>query len=169
MANTYVKIGSTVTVGAGGAASIDFTSIPSTYTDLIIKISSRSSDVGSATGIVMQFNGSSASLTYKQLSGQGTGVASYSGSTGRISATDGAGATASTFGNAEVYIPNYAGSANKSSSIDGVQENNASVAYADLTAYLWSNTAAITSISLSLQAGNFVQYSTATLYGISKS
>jgi hypothetical protein len=169
MANTYVKIGSTVTVGSGGAATIDFTSIPATYTDLLIKLSSRSSDIGSSTGVVMQFNGSSASLTYKLLEGSGSAAASYSGSTGRIGVTDATGSTASTFGNLEAYIPNYAGSTNKSSSIDSVQENNASTAYADLSANLWSNTAAITSISLSLQAGNFAQYSTASLYGILKS
>ena len=38
---TYKPI-ATVTVGAGGAASIDFTSIPGTYTDLLVLISARS-------------------------------------------------------------------------------------------------------------------------------
>jgi hypothetical protein len=169
MANTYVKIGSTVTVGVSGAATIDFTSIPATYTDLVIKLSSRSNTASSTTGVVMQFNGSGASLSYRLLEGDGSTAASYNGTTGRIGATNAATATASTFGNLEAYIPNYAGSTNKSSSNDSVQENNSSTAYADLSANLWSNTAAITSISLSLQAGSFAQYSTASLYGISKS
>jgi hypothetical protein len=77
--------------------------------------------------------------------------------------------TASTFASNDMYIPNYAGSNNKSVSVDGVQENNATAAASRLVAILWSNTAAITSLTLSPDYGNFAQYSTATLYGISKS
>ena len=40
MANTFVLLAST-TVGSGGASSIDFTSIPATYTDLVVKVSGR--------------------------------------------------------------------------------------------------------------------------------
>jgi len=74
--------------------------------------------------------------------------------------------TASTFGNGQVYIPNYAGSNNKSTSADTVSEDNATLAYSALTAGLWSNTAAITSITIAAVT-NFAQYSTAYLYGIS--
>jgi len=165
MPNTFELIASS-TVGAGGAASITFSSIPSTFTDLVVKLSSRSSDSIVATGVIMQFNGSSASLTYRNLEGDGSTAASYNGTTGRIGVTNAATSTASTFGNLEAYIPNYAGSTNKSSSIDSVQENNATTAYADLHANLWSNTAAITSIALTLQTGNFVQHSTAYIYGV---
>jgi hypothetical protein len=83
---------------------------------------------------------------------------------------DGASATSSTFGNGELYIPNYAGSTNKSYSADSVAETNATATFMYLTAGLWSNTAAINSITMTPQGGsNFVQYTTATLYGISKS
>ena len=77
-------------------------------------------------------------------------------------------ATSNTFGNSELYIPNYAGSTNKSSSADAVAESNTTTVFAYLNAALWSSTAAITSITLTPDAGgaNFVQYSTATLYGI---
>jgi hypothetical protein len=68
----------------------------------------------------------------------------------------------------EVYIPNYAGSAYKSISIDAVDENNASSAYSVLTAGLWSNTAAITSLRLTDNNGGYLQYTTAYLYGIKK-
>jgi hypothetical protein len=82
----------------------------------------------------------------------------------------GASATASTFGSAQTYIPNYAGSTAKSGSSEGVSENNATTAVATMDAVLWSLTNAITSIKLLPFTGtNFVQYSTATLYGISKS
>ena len=78
------------------------------------------------------------------------------------------GATASTFGNAEIYIPNYASSNNKSVSADFVSETNAADAIFGLTAGLWANTSAITSIKLT-PAAAFAQYSTATLYGIKNS
>ncbi len=165
MPNTFELIASS-TVGAGGTANITFSSIPSTFTDLIIKLSARSSDSATSAGVVMQFNGSSSSLSYRLLEGDGSTAASYNGTTGRVGVTDAATSTASTFGSLEVYIPNYAGSTNKSSSTDSVQETNATTAYADLSANLWSNTAAITSIALTLQAGSFVQYSTAYLYGV---
>jgi hypothetical protein len=165
MANTFELLASS-TVGAGGAANITFSSIPSTYTDLVIKLSGRSSDAATSAGVVMQFNGSGSSLTYRLLEGSGSAAASYNGTTGRIGVTDSAGSTSNTFGNLEAYIPNYAGSTNKSSSTDSVQETNATTAYADLSANLWSNTAAITSIALTLQAGNFVEHTTAYLYGV---
>lgn len=169
MPNTFSLIASS-TVGAGGAANITFSSIPATYTDLCLKVSVRSSDSSYVQGLLVAFNGSSSSFTYRLLEGDGSTAASYSGSTGRIGPSTAALSTASTFSNIETYIPNYASSNNKSFSTDAVSENNlASQAYADLTASLWSNTSVISSISLSLQAGNFVQYSTAYLYGIVKS
>jgi hypothetical protein len=54
MANTYTLI-SSVTVGSGGAANIEFTSIPQTYTDLLYKISGRLS-VDSASAF-LRYNG----------------------------------------------------------------------------------------------------------------
>jgi hypothetical protein len=169
MANTYVKIAS-VTVGAGGAASIQFTSIPGTYDDLVIKISSRSTtNLGGVwTGVNVRLNGSTTSLTSRQLYGTGSAAGSAATATDNFWTTSSA-ATASTFDNSEIYIPNYAGSTNKSFSADSVTENNATAALAALTANLWSNTNAVTSITL-VEAGNsFAQHSTAVLYGIKKS
>jgi hypothetical protein len=96
-------------------------------------------------------------------------AASSSGDSGYIDAgvISSGNATASTFGNFEIYLPNYAGSNNKSVSSDSVAENNATEAYTNLRALLWSSTAAINAIKFTLGAGNFAQYSTATLYGIS--
>ena len=164
MALTYVAI-ATVTVGSGGAANIEFTSIPATYTDLLIKISARNETAGNS-GIFIQFNGSTSNFTNKYLEANGSTV--YSGSFARYLGTEvAAGQTANTFSNGEVYIPNYVGSNNKSFSADDVSENNATQAYATLTAGLWSNSSAITSIKLTLVGvEEFNQYSTATLYGI---
>ncbi|CAB4222006.1 hypothetical protein UFOVP1649_5 [uncultured Caudovirales phage] len=77
--------------------------------------------------------------------------------------------TASTFGNAEFYIPNYAGSNYKSASFDGVGENNATQAWMGLGAGLWSNTAAINQLTLTVAGGTtYLTYSSASLYGILK-
>ncbi len=78
--------------------------------------------------------------------------------------------SASTFASTEVYIPNYAGSTNKSYAVDQVQETNGTTAYMNLLAGLWSNTAAITSIKIEGRDTTItmVQHSTATLYGISR-
>jgi len=166
MATTYTLI-SSVTVGSGGAANIEFTSIPGTYTDLVLKLSGRTTYTGLSYRFgELQFNGSSANLSNKVLYGDGTSAISGNDTTIYFY-NDTTTATASTFDNIEFYIPNYAGSTFKSVSLDGVTENNGTTAIAYLLAGLWSNTAAITSIKLDPNSGDFVQYTTAYLYGIS--
>ena len=165
---TYTLI-SSVTVGSGGAASIEFTSIPATYTDLCLVYSLRGNIAGSNDECNILINGATSSYTNRYLQGNGTSASSGSSYTTKIytGETDGSTATANTFGNGSAYFPNYAGSNYKSLSTDGVSENNAASAYTNLSANLWSNTAAITSISLQAYSGTWLQYSTAYLYGIS--
>jgi hypothetical protein len=68
-----------------------------------------------------------------------------------------------------MYVPNYAGSTNKSMSSTGVQETNASGADMGAAASLWSSTDAITQIQiLPLTGPNFVSGSSFYLYGITK-
>ena len=166
MATTYTLI-SSVTVGSGGAATIGFTSIPATYTDLVVKLSARINRATVLDGVNISFNGSTSGFTGVYLEGSGS-VASSGTVTRFIGVGTGDTATASTFGNLDLYIPNYTSSNNKCYSADSVTENNATTAYAYLIAGLWSNSAAITSISLSPLIGTlFNQYSTAYLYGIS--
>lgn len=172
MANTYIPI-ATVTVGAGGATNIDFTSIPQTYTDLSLFVSSRSTfTVNPQAALYISFNGNSSSSNYsqKRLEGDGASVNSYSTTTavalwGTVPANS---ATANTFGNSLFYMPNYATTAYKSISADGMGENNVTNAYSALTSILIADTTPISAIKLATD-GNFTQYSTATLYGISKS
>ena len=157
------------TVGSGGASSIDFTSIPSTYTDLVLICSLRVSRASVVNNTVIKFNGSSTSYSERVLYGNGSSAGSYS-DTQIYDVNNAANSTASTFANSQFYIPNYAGSTNKSVSNDSVSETNATAATAQLVAGLWSNTSAITSLSLTDYSGtNFAQYSTATLYGIKNS
>jgi hypothetical protein len=172
MADTFVKI-ATVTVGAGGAATMAFTSIPQTYTDLLIKVSQRGAASANGSTAIVTFNGSTSSYSERYLQGNGTSASSgtnvFSGAGLYGLMGDGALLTANTFGNSEIYIPNYTGSTYKSTSSDGTSENNATLSYTVLNAGLWSNTAAITSITLTSDGTTFVQYSTATLYGIKNS
>jgi len=167
MPSTYIKLAST-TVGAGGAASITFSSIPQTYTDLVIKTSSRTA-TGGVDNFLISFNGSSANFSYRELTGNGTSTASSANVGGGVALVNGSTMTASTFSNNDIYIPNYAGSNNKSFFADAVTENNLTLSYAQLWSNLWSNTAAINQVTLTCAASaNFAQYTTATLYGVLK-
>ena len=170
MPDTFTLIASS-TVGSGGAASITFSSIPNTYTDLLVKVSGRSDANSTSDHIYMTFNGSTAlAYSIRRIRGDGASVISGSETDASMNfyqCINGDTATANTFGNTEFYIPNYAGSAYKSLSIDGAQETNATTAYLSLIAGLWSNTSAITSITMDVPGTNsFVRYSTAYLYGV---
>ncbi len=171
MAVTHTLI-QTITASAGTATSIDFTSIPGTYTDLQLVVSGRSTGAVTAANINLTFNGSATGYSTRNVWGNGASVQNDNSSTtflyGSV-AVPGASATASVFGNCVFYIPNYAGSTNKTVSMDFVTENNATTAYNVFVAGLWSNTAAITQITMVLNSGNFAQYSSASLYGIKNS
>jgi hypothetical protein len=172
MPNTFTLINA-ITVGSGGQATVTFSSIPSTYTDLCLKLSFRDSSANDRRILFVRFNGGTSGYTDKSIRSFNNSVASQTdnGGSNSIAVWDvpAANATVSTFSNIEIYIPNYAGSTNKSVSADGVGENNGvSGAIAGLTAGLSTLTSAITSIDLFAQ-GNIVQHSTAYLYGIIKS
>ena len=170
MANTFTKI-ATVTVGSGGASSIEFTSIPATHTDLCVYLSVRSARADTDDQILIDFNTyAGTNLSYKNLVGNGASASSGGASTGIYVRIDAANNTANTFTSLYYYIPNYAGSNNKSLSADSAFENNSTTAYLNMVAGLWSNTAAITKLKVySANSENMAQYSTATLYGISNS
>lgn len=176
MANTFIKIAS-ATVGAGGASSINFSSIPATYTDLVLKLSARGAANFNPRNLYLNFNSDTGNnYPFRFLYGNGSSAGSSNSSSEGFTSTAWVGyisgntSTASTFGNAEIYIPNYAGSKYKSLSSDSVTENNATAAYASLHAATWNSTSAITSIQLTCSnSENFAQYSTATLYGIKNS
>jgi len=160
---TYTLI-SSVIVGSGGAANIEFTSIPATYTDLLLKVSPR---ISSTNGTVyVDYNSSTSNQSWNRLYNSSGSVGADTGSRQYITAVT-SDYTANTFGSTEIYIPNYASSNNKSSLVDTVQENNSSTNLQALVANLWSNSAAITAIRIVPFSGTFVQYSTAYLYGIS--
>lgn len=180
MANTFVKIAD-YTVPAGGTTTVTFSSIPSTYTDLLIDISVRSSRTGvNFDSIGYRFNASTSGYSQRVLYGDGSAASSFDLTTispasqvwGRLDggAINAGNTTSNTFTSICMYIPNYAGSTNKSFSLDLTAENNATATGMELNAGLWSNTAAITEIAFrDNNLGNLAQYSTFYLYGILKS
>ena len=154
-------------VGSGGAANIEFTAIPGTYTDLCLLVSLRSTRTsGSYDFYKIQVNGTTELSNGRTL--EGTGDKTDSESRTEVGVQPIATDTTNTFGNGFHYIPNYAGSTNKSFSGDSVAENNGIEAGQLLTAAVRESTAPITSIRLVSGIGSFVQYSSATLYGITK-
>jgi hypothetical protein len=167
MANTYTLI-EAKTLGTT-TASVTFSSIPATYTDLSLVMSGRTND-GGATGTwsTFEFNGSVApSGIY--IFGAGSGTPS-SGTAHKAPLENGGGSTANTFSNAWLYIPNYANTSyNKSYSVDGVVETNGTEAYQALIAGLISTTNAINAIKITPGSGSYVQYSSFYLYGIKNS
>lgn len=174
MANTFELIAST-TVGAGGASTIDFTSIPSTYTDLVIKSSIRADNAAPQHPIQIRFNNNSTIADYDDLILFGNGSAADSiGNAGAPGIYwhygNGDTATANAFASCEVYIPNYAGSNNKVASIETVTETNATAVVTIISNGLWLNSSAINRITLVPNASAlFKQYTTSYLYGIKNS
>jgi hypothetical protein len=161
-----MKLIATATVGSGGAADITFSSIPQTFTDLVVLVSTRQT-TGSFPTMFFYFNGLTTNRSYRSLYGTGSSALSGTGSDTIAGLTTGSSQTSNTFGSFNIYIPNYTGSTNKSVSAEGVTENNATESYQFLVANLWSSTAAITSLTL-LTGGTLAENSTASLYGITK-
>jgi hypothetical protein len=172
MPATYVNIAST-TVGAGAPVTVTLSSIPSTYTDLVLLWSTR----GDTTGINFFYtlNGTSTAIySYVHLFGNGTTVGtSLAGNNNYnyvIGGTNASSYTANTFSNFELYIPNYTSSSNKQMCVRGNTENNATLSYVHTSAQLWRNTSAISSITIGLAGNtNFASGSSFYLYGIKNS
>jgi len=161
---------STITVGSGMSAALDFNPIPSTYTDLLIVLSTRDgSTTAGFNSPTIKFNNSSANYNFKYLGFAAGGEVSYNYSIFGINILGyqpGSGSLANCFMNTSIYIPNYTSSNYKSIFIDNVYSLNATATnvYWGCSAGLWSQTAAINQFTIS--AGSFAQHSTATLYGI---
>lgn len=157
----------TASVPAGsGQFSLDFMSIPQTFTDLVMVVSIRNTVNNSDATLYM--NGFDTLTSMRILDGNGSTASSTN-----LSSTDAfpvvpSTHTSNTYGNSVFYFPNYTSSGNKSFSLDGVAENNATTAVQRLGAGLYTG-AAITSMGMyCLGGGNIAQFSSASLYGILK-
>lgn len=172
MANTYTLIASN-TLGSS-AASVTFSAIPGTYTDLVLRISARSDRTATAIAVGVEINNNtSATYSWTLLRGDGASATSLrsSGPPANIGVSPAASATSNTFSNQELYIPNYTGTTKKVMSSATVAENNATTGYIEAYAELVDITTAITQITLKSGGGanNFTSGSSFFLYGIKNS
>jgi hypothetical protein len=171
MPSTYTLIkGETLSTAA---ATVTFSAIPSTYTDLLFRISARNTTGGNTVSDMWcRFNG--ITTNYSRTRIQGNGATTVSDRTASTSidnfenALNGASSTANTFNSLEVYIPNYGVAAAKPHSGFSAMETNATTAYLVGTAQLWNNTAAISSVVWTSGSDDFAVGSSFYLYGISK-
>lgn len=170
MATVNPTLIATVVVGSGGASSIDFTSIPQTYTDLKLIASIRTTRTGlTQDAVAISINGSGASMSARLLQADGSSPSSNTQGS-YFGYVDTSSNTANTFGNLELYFPNYTSTTiYKSWSAQTTEENNSTQTYMSIAAGLNSSNSAITSLSISGSGGTYVQYSTAYLYGIKNS
>ena len=170
MALTYTLIASN-TLGSS-AATVTFSSIPSTYTDLVFKFSARIDAATLDREIRLRFNSDTTTLySNTVLRGNSATVTSYRDINaaytiaGRV---PGSTVTSNTFNNVEIYIPGYTVSQNKTASVFSAREDNIASPsnYAFLSSDLYRSTTAISSIELSLSGDNFISGSSFFLYGI---
>jgi hypothetical protein len=154
-------------VPSGGVSSIVFDDIPQTFTDLLIKISARSDRASTGEGGTLLFP--SGTYLSRVLRGDGSGTASFDQTFGFAFDVTATSRTANTFSSAQIYIPNYTSSAEKTASCEWVQENNATQSLLGLVAYKATYSSAITELTIGLSEGTtnkYVEFSTFTLYGI---
>lgn len=172
MANTFSLI-SAITLG-GATASVSFTGIPSTFTDLCLKWSARGSVSGNSNlNLRLKLN-NSAVTEYSAIQLYAFSAAASSIDTGFAyvtidSGAPSAGDTASTFGYGELYLPSYTVSTNKPFGSVFTAESNTSSVIRGFRAMLWRNTSAVTSLDLTTNSGDFETNSSFYLYGIKNS
>lgn len=172
MATTYTLISSNVLTSS--AASITFSSIPATYTDLVLRISARGDDASLSieTKIVINSD-STAKYSNTTLIGNGASASSTQSATAsgnnyvQARRSPGSTATSNTFSNTEIYFPNYNSTSSKPISVADAMETNGTTAFVGATANLYTGTSGISSLVLSLNSANFVSGSSFYLYGIS--
>ena len=156
----------TVTVGSGGASSVEFTSIPSTYTHLQVRaLALYSGAVGSG---FLSFNGdtSSGNYSYHALGGDGISAGTAALSSQNEGKYTGYAGTSTTQPNAMVMdILDYKDT-NKYKTVRGLYCWDANgTGYVEFFSDLWRSTSAITSIKFD-PANTFANYSHFALYGI---
>ena len=161
----------TTTVGAGGSATVTFSSIPSTYKHLQIRTLARDSRaVGNLSNMYISFNSDSGSnYARHELTGDGSsaGAGSATSQTSIYFGNCGsANIAANIFATTILDVLDYSNT-NKyktTRTLSGGDYNGGGVIA--LNSGLWMNTAAISTITITPLVANFVQYSSFALYGI---
>lgn len=156
----------TVTVGAGGAANVEFTSIPATYKHLQIRFASGDSRTGNiGSPISVNFNSdTNSNYNWHELNGSGSAVASYANVNDTKFWVYSGGNDAR--GAGVIDILDYANT-NKfktGRTLCGVDADGSGQIW--FLSSAWRSTNAITSIKLTPFTANFRQYSHFALYGV---
>ena len=174
MANTFILIASNVL--ASTTTTITFSSIPATYTDLILRMSYRTNTGSTLISGSLRLNGLSTTVysTVRMFQDGATLGTARDGSDNRtllFSAGTGNTATTNAFGNTEVYIPAYLSASNKPHSANESAEIDSPNTNIGQSAHLLRDTSAITSISFTANTPTdlFQIGSSFYLYGIKNS
>jgi S-adenosylmethionine:tRNA-ribosyltransferase-isomerase (queuine synthetase) len=158
MAKTYEKIATTT--ASGSTASITFSSIASTYTDIVLISNAKATVAG--TNLMFRLNSDSGSnYSATLLKGNGSTASSYrysNGTDGRIGEY-----TNAQFG---VYITNFQNYSNSTTYKTVLTRSNSANDHTSAWVNLWRSTSAVNSISVVSDGGNIESGSTFTLYGI---
>ena len=163
----------TVTVGGGGAASAEFTSIPATYTHLQIRgIPKAAGTANIAVNGLVQINSDTGSNYSRHLLDGNGSSATSTGSSSQSSIVfcpipdSNIAGSGSMFAGFIMDILDYANT-NKyktSRAFAGVEDNT--TGYSWMHSSNWRNTNAITSIKFTPATGNYAQYTSFALYGV---
>jgi hypothetical protein len=176
MATTYTLISSNTVSSA--TAAVTFSSIPSTYTDLVLVGSMRDSQTVAAISRSLSIrvnNDASAIYSYTDIEGDGAAASSTFNTSRTVFfgtfGVNGDTSTANTFNSFELYIPSYTAATNKQASLSTVVENNAATAYIVSSAELYRDTTAISRLDIRSHSGNatIMVGSSFYLYGIKNS
>jgi len=145
--------------------SVTFSGIPQGYSDLKLLTSTRNSSTTPEE--VLTFNGSSTGFSDIVLYSY-NGIVGSNNSTPIRATSNMSTQTATSFSHTEYYVPNYALTAHKTVVSDSTSVNNSSSnCFVYITAGLWANTSAITSVTVTAGgSGFFVANSTFRLYGV---
>jgi hypothetical protein len=170
LASSFPAVGdyesiATTTVGAGGQATVTFSSIPSTYKHLQLRIIARSAGTSFA-GLYMSINSSVDPVIGHYIVGDGSTAVADDNSNKQFGWAIGSSQLANTFTAEVIDILDYA-STNKNKTVRSLAgyELNGSGGIA-LFSGLFDTTAAINALNIYLSVGNIGQYSTVSLYGI---
>ena len=156
----------TVTVGSGGSANITFSSIPDTFTDLLILYSGRTNRASTNGYTSIILNGSTTFETQRTIWGYGSSTIITSTDDSFL-ATNSINARANTFSNASLYFPNYRSTVKKTLKVSNGYDGGTADTGEQLGAVVFNLTAPITSITLDPRFGTLLlEHTSASLFGI---